>query len=332
MNQRLVEVFKGLLATTPYVGPGFSEILRGLDKRDLIALIETLRCEIEGQTSELKTQLELNNAQLSKLLESIEAWRAQSPGEGERMTVVIPTGGLGISMAPLTYVMPKCLVTVGDRPLLQRIIDSFLDRNSRQPLRIIKKVIVLTQSFHSAIAESVRQAGYGTFVECRQIKKAVPAALLELRDELAQGPFLVHYCDILIPQIDWIEVYDCYKRYRNKPAVIGMLICSRHYPLGIGVIIEQSRIPHLVHSFQEKPDHLTGGLANLGVAVFHPEVFGYLRDEHQGIFEDTMEAVLAAHQRVGSFEVGEWEHIHELKDLIKAQRDRGQLPEANVTD
>ena len=50
--------------------------------------------------------------------------RAPVSGEGPDMRAVILAGGLGTRLRPYTTVIPKPLVPIGDRPVLEHIIRS----------------------------------------------------------------------------------------------------------------------------------------------------------------------------------------------------------------
>jgi len=315
MLQRLIVASPGGL---PYLGPAYTQIRADADAADIKYLLGALKAMNAEQTRELATLMHATEDQIKSLMVKIEG--APIPPAQTRMVAVIPTGGRGGAMFPITSVMPKCLVYIDDRPMLQIILNTFL------PFKhVIKKVIVVTRSFTRAIRESIRQGGYGDFVDCREIDKQVPGALLDLQGELQDGPFLLHYSDILIPGIDWAHVKRRYDESRELKGTAAMLLCSSYYRIGIGVITEN--VPELLGSFDEKPVHMrSNALANLGVGVFAPLTLGYLRNDDEGIFEKSLSRLLGNNQKVALYRVAEWEHVHELRDLYDVQKKHGAIP------
>lgn len=54
------------------------------------------------------------------------------------MKAVVLAGGLGTRLRPLTYVMPKAMLPVGDRPIIEHIIN-YLKRSS-----VVDEIIIAT--------------------------------------------------------------------------------------------------------------------------------------------------------------------------------------------
>lgn len=232
----------------------------------------------------------------------------------QKFTVVIPAGGEGGSLFPLNKVMPKCLVTIGRKSMIQHIIDSFLPYKN-----LFSEIIVITDKYSDAIKENIRQGGYGDFVKCREISAAVPKALLKIESKLT-NPFVLHYNDIIIEKINWHDVYDHYISKRKQIRQIGMLLCSKYYPINIGVIKEGD--VNMLKSFEEKPEHLVGEyLANLGVGVFERELLNYIKDKDKGIFENTIYRVIKANRPILLYRVGKWYHIQDLQSLFYIQNE-----------
>ena len=295
----------------PYAGNIYAQFLASEATEDLKALLN----ELKTLSQEERKSLDTTNSELTKIQEAINQL-ISSKGTKEKLTVVLPAGGEGGSLFPVTQVMPKCLVIVGNKSMIQHIIDPFYHHPD-----LFDKVIVMTGKYSKAIEENIKQGNYGDFVECKNISgKTLPDALLKLKDHLPKKPFLIHYNDVLIEDCDWNHIHNRYFEYQERCKHIGMLLCSRYYPFPLGIgVIKEGKTDRLL-SFTEKPKQLVGdNLANLAVAIFEPEFFNYMEADHRGLFEDTIGSVIAAKRTISLYRIEKWHHVQDLKALYHLQ-------------
>jgi len=310
----LKKVVASLPAGVPYAGPIYAQYLSQLSSEEQRALFNELTKLSEDQYDALSEQLrgiwQINRAQIELTTKLLEELIAQKP-EILKLVAVIPTGGRASSMYPLSLGTPKTLLIINTKPMLHHILDS-LEKNKD----IFSRVIVLTSEFSATVEAAVEP--YRPHVECKKIERNVPAALLEMRDEL-QAPFLLHYNDVLTDNIDWNDVYKHYIDLKRKHSIIGMLLCSMYYPLRIGVITEGP--PRLVQNFEEKPDHLIGMYANTGTSVLDPAFLRHVRRRDRGIYEDSMKRALEqGEEKFGLYQIDKWWHVHSVNDYYDMQK------------
>ncbi|MBU1701425.1 MAG: hypothetical protein KJ970_13800 [Candidatus Eisenbacteria bacterium] len=298
-------------AAIPVVGTVYAQVMADIGTDQLKGLLS----EIKGLTNDRKATLNATNAELMSIQDALRQL-VSDQSRKDKIPVIIPVGGEGGSLFPVTQVMPKCLVTIGCRSMLQHIIDPFYRHAD-----LFERVTVLTGKYSDAIEENVKQGGYGDFVECKRLGGAtLPAVMLNLRNSLPDKPFVIHYNDVLIENCDWPRIYNRYFEYKKREKHIGMLLCSRFYPhpLGIGVIREGRA--NILETFTEKPEQLVNGsLANVGIAMFEPELFEYIEASHRGLFEDTIAHVIKAKRPLTLYRVDNWHHIQDLKALYQIQ-------------
>ncbi len=313
----LNRLFASLPAAVPYAGNVYTTFRSDLDNAEVKQILEEIRKLDAEQREDLSQLMKVTKKAFDTLTKQLK--KVTSQPQKEKLVAVVPVGGSAGSMFPISAVMPKCLIYVGKRTMLQHILNSFVPFPD-----VFKKVIVVTRQFNETIRENVRQGGYGEFVECKQIEKNVPGALLELKSELEQGPFLLHYNDILISKIDWSEVNERYMSTQKRKKISGMLLCSSFYPAGIGIISEKDG--DMLDSFEEKPIHMqASGLANLGVCIFSPEILTLLHHKDEGFFEDSFKRILSNGERMAIFRVGEWHHVHALHHIFDIQKLKGAI-------
>ena len=301
--------FSSLPSSIPHIGSIYASAKNDLSHDKILDSLDSVKNLSEQGNSKLD---DINNgiSTLDKKLNKTLSMKEKK----QKFTVVIPAGGEGGSLFPLNKVMPKCLVTIGRKSMIQHIIDSFLPYKD-----LFNEIIVITDKYSDAIEENIRQGRYGDFVKCQKISTTVPKALLKIESKL-KNPFVLHYNDIIIENINWHEVYDHYISKKEQIRQIGMLLCSKYYPINIGVIKEGKM--NMLESFEEKPKHLVGEyLANLGVGVFERELLNYIKNKDKGIFEDTIYRVIKAKRPILLHRVDKWYHIQDLQSLFYIQNE-----------
>ena len=313
-----ISFLKSLPAGIPYVGPVFSQFVSEKGSEEVKVLLEDIKSSNEIQIKELTEKYQIDHDKFYSAVLALGKFLDET-NKTEKIDVLIPTGGKGESMFPITSMIPKCLIPIREKPLLLHIIDSFMEYRS-----LFNKIHVITCENSLAIEYTLNQDRYAGFVECQRIDKNVPGALLEINYKIANKPFLVHYNDILIDKINWGDVLDTYFWLKKQKAIIGMVLCSRYYPLGIGVVREGQN--NLIKSFEEKPDRLIDFFANIGVAIFEPDFLQYIKSDDEGIFENSVKRVVEDRKNIGMYKVeNKWYHVHDLKDYRFVQSEYGNF-------
>ena len=313
MSEPIYEVVKELLkhiaASTPGIGPSLGSYFTSKGFDELKKLIES--------ATKSQNEIRESHALIEKLLERIEKDEALKK-EDPQITVIIPCGGKGGSLFPMTEVMPKCLVIINEKTILQHIIDSFLRHK-----HIFNQVIITAgNKYFDAIQNNVKQGGYGDFVKCQMVedKTSVPENLLGIKDQILGNKFLLHYNDILIPDPDWDEFIELHNRKEKRLKQVGTLMCSCNYPLKVGLISGNNKRPNMIAEFIEKPEKESlGKMVNIAVALFDKGVINeYCKPDHTSFFKETISEILK-HETVCYYQTGEWFHVQDWNSLFDIQ-------------
>lgn len=231
------------------------------------------------------------------------------------LVAVIPAGGLGGQMYPVTSGMPKALLPVGTKPLLINILEQ-LDKSG-----VFKKCIIACNEWHPMIKEFVGVFSGEMKMQCECMKTAdvPPACLRQLRTQgKLSDPFLLHYCDILIEDMDWTWALKNYEYWRQRKSTIGMLMVSRCFSYSVGIVSVSPKW-NLVEAFEQKPHNLVNGYANCAVAFLSTEfVEKHVGNGDPDIFDAAMSKALGT-SKLASFEIGEWQHFQQIRDWLRAQ-------------
>ena len=156
--------------------------------------------------------------------------------------VVIMAGGLGTRLRPLTDTLPKPMLKVGSKPILQIILERFKQQGFRN--------IFLCVNYKSHVIEEYFGDGskYGLNITYKKKKKRMgTAGALSLIPNLYED-FIVMNGDILT-DINFSEMLNFHKQQKSD-ATMGIREYNIQIPYGV-VHTEHSRII----SIQEKPLH-----------------------------------------------------------------------------
>lgn len=180
------------------------------------------------------------------------------------MKAVILAGGLGTRLQPYTFFMPKPMLPLGDKPLLEHII-SWLKNNG-------VKDIVICISYLGKTIENYFGDGskFGVNVEYARAEKPLgTAGQLKSAEKLLNDTFLCIYGDSIYE----FDLRKLVKMHKEKKALVTMTLMKYNVRLKYGFIeINGSK---KVKAWKEKPE--VSGLINIGCYAMEPEFLQYIK-------------------------------------------------------
>lgn len=220
------------------------------------------------------------------------------------LPVVIMAGGLGTRLKPLTNVLPKALVPVGDDTIIEEILKRFYNQGSNKFYISVNHKSELIEYYLNS-----RDLPY-SLEFFKEDKPMGTAGSLSLLKGKINDTFFVSNCDIVIDQ-DYSQILEYHRQNNNKITVVAAL---KHYHIPYGTI-ESADNGQLVDLI-EKPD-LTFKI-NSGMYVLEPEILQMLNGDFVHITA-VIEQVLAKGEKVGVFPVSEksWKDIGEWDEYLK---------------
>ncbi len=220
---------------------------------------------------------------------------------------VIMAGGRGARLRPLTNVIPKPLVPMGEKPIIEIIMDSFHQSGVNE--------------FHVSVnykAEMIRQyfSELTKPYSIRYVTEPKPlgtAGSLSLLAEHIETPFFVSNCDILIDQ----EYQDVYYYHRDNRCDLTVVAAIRSYPIPYGTV--ETGADGMLTTLKEKPT--LSVLANTGVYLLEPHLLREIPPDTFLHITDLIERVNSRGGRVGVFPISEraWLDIGEWAEYQKSQ-------------
>ena len=187
---------------------------------------------------------------------------------GGRLTkAVILCGGKGLSLRPYTYELPKAMIPVKGRPLLEHTIEGLREQGIRD--------IVLTIDYLGEKIEQHFGDGSKLGVKIQYIRLGKPvgtaASLRATKDVVGTQPFLLLYGDVLTK----VLYQDLIDFHSEQKKLLTMALTSVADPSAMGAV---SLRGSKVVAFTEKPksNATVSRLVSAGIFVISPEIFAKL--------------------------------------------------------
>jgi len=226
------------------------------------------------------------------------------------MKAVVLAGGLGTRLHPLTVNIPKPMVPVVNRPLMEYVIELLAKHGFKdvtvllyhQP-HIIKNHFGDGKAFGVKINYMEAAINYGT-------AGAVRYAAQDFKE-----PFLVISAD-LITDFDLKKIREFHE---NKKAAFTVVLTRVANPLPYGIVIT-NRDGHIKH-FLEKPSwsEVFSDTINAGIYVIDPKILDHIPEEREFDFsQDLFPILLEKKERMyGIVSEGLWKDIGNLEEYGK---------------
>lgn len=228
------------------------------------------------------------------------------------MKAVILAGGKGTRLYPYTVTLPKPLVPIGDKPILEIILGQL------KRFGIDEVILAIGHMAEVIVAIFKNKSDFGVnmkfSVEDKPLGTAGPLKLLE--DEL-KDTFLVMNGDVLT-DMNLKKLIDFHKK---EKAIATIALARRKVKIDFGVV--EIDLKGLIKKYLEKPEMKY--LVSMGIYVFEPKVLEYIPDSKFD-FPDLVMKLLNSGERVrGYIHDGYWLDIGRPEDYEKACRDYGKL-------
>lgn len=221
------------------------------------------------------------------------------------LPVVIMAGGKGTRLKPITNVIPKPLVPIGDKTILETIMDQFEEIGCTKFYMSVNYKADMMKYYLS-------QLDHKYDIEFFQEEKPLGTigSVSLLKDKI-NTPFFVSNCDSINEQ-DYRDVYDYHLENHNDLTIVTMV---KSFKIPYGVI--ETGEDGLMVSLSEKPE-LTYQV-NTGVYILNPTCINEIPENEFFHITHLMEKIKACGGRVGCFPVSEhaWKDMGEWPEYLK---------------
>jgi len=226
--------------------------------------------------------------------------------------VILMAGGLGKRLQPLTESCPKPLLKVGNKPVLETVLESFIEQGFRHfYIAVNYKAEMIIQHFGD---------GSQWNVEIRYLherQQLGTAGALSLLPSQPDHPLLLMNGDILT-KINFGQLLDFHQK-NLTPATICIKEQYNQIPYGV-VTIKQNRLQQI----DEKP--LQHFFINAGLYVFNPEILNLIPSDTYLDIPELIHRLMQNRQEIAVFPIREyWIDIGHIDDYEKANNEFAEV-------
>lgn len=236
-----------------------------------------------------------------------DCFNSSEPDTREKidLPVVIMAGGKGTRLQPITNVIPKPLVPVGNKTILEVILDQFERIGCHKFYMSINYKADMMKYY---LGQLDHKYDIEFFMEDKPLGTIGSVALLKGR---IKTPFFVSNCDSINEQ-DYRDVWDYHVSNHNDMTIVTMV---KSFKIPYGVI--ETGEDGLMTALKEKPEQTYQ--VNTGVYILNPELINDIPEGEFFHITHLMEKVQKRGGRVGCFPVSEhsWKDMGEWPEYLK---------------
>lgn len=221
------------------------------------------------------------------------------------LPVVIMAGGKGTRLKPITNVIPKPLVPIGNKTILEVIMEQFEGIGCH---KFYMSVNYKADMMKFYLSQLDHKYDIEFFMEESPLGTIGSVSLLKGK---INSPFFVSNCDSINEQ-DYRDVYDYHISNKNDMTIVTMV---KSFKIPYGVI--ETGEDGLMINLKEKPEHTY--MVNTGVYILNPNLIDEIPEGKFFHITHLMEKVRARGGRVGCFPVSEnsWHDMGEWPEYLK---------------
>jgi dTDP-glucose pyrophosphorylase len=219
--------------------------------------------------------------------------------------VVLMAGGLGSRLHPLTSNCPKPMLKVGNKPLLETILESFIENGFRHFYISVNHLAdVIIDYFGDG-------SKWGVEIQFLHEKERLgTAGALSLLPNKPSKPFLIMNGDVLT-KVNFGQLLDF---HNSSEAAATMCVRDFNYQVPYGVV----RIDkHRITGIEEKP--LQRFFVNAGIYVLNPQTLDLIQENTYLDMPTLFDRLIGLKKETVCFPVREyWLDIGQMSDYDKA--------------
>lgn len=220
------------------------------------------------------------------------------------MKAIVLAGGLGTRLRPLTFSIPKPLIPVGERPILEALIENL----QRHEVKDIYLAVGYRAELIQLYFQDGQQLGVNIHYSHEKERLGTAGPIRVIRDTFGlTEPVLVMNADV-ITQLDFRDFYASHRR-TAAAITVGTRIHEHVVPYGV-VEVEEGQIQSVV----ERPK-LSFSIS-CGIYVVGPEVIDLIPENRYFDMPDLIQAAIDNGYTTRAHEIREpWVAIESLGDL-----------------
>jgi dTDP-glucose pyrophosphorylase len=222
--------------------------------------------------------------------------------------VVLMAGGLGSRLRPLTDQCPKPMLMIGDRPILETILENFIDQGF---YKFYISVNYMAERIKSYFGNGSRWGVEIRYLE--ENKRLGTAGALTLMPTCPNEPFFVMNGDILA-RVNFLAMLDFHNLHRSM-ATMGVRQFTHTIPYGV-VRLDGHSLVDIVEKPQDKV------FVSSGIYLLSPEVVQKIPEDVFFDMPTLFQELVNEGWQISGFPIHEyWIDIGRIEDLEQARVD-----------
>ena len=208
------------------------------------------------------------------------------------MKALLLAAGEGTRLRPLTEYLPKCLVPINGKPLLEYWLKnlSFVG---------VDEFLINTSYLHTQVEEFVQNSTYKDKITLLYEPKLLNTGgtLLANKDFFYDEPFLLVHAD----NLSFCDFQSFIDVHMNRPqnCDITMMLFHTDTPSSCGIVeLDENGV---VQKFYEKVKNPPSNLANGAVYICEPSIFQFLESLDKENIDFSVDVIPAYMGRINSF-------------------------------
>ncbi|MEM4756039.1 MAG: sugar phosphate nucleotidyltransferase, partial [Candidatus Woesearchaeota archaeon] len=209
---------------------------------------------------------------------------------------VILAGGKGSRLYPITQEIPKPMLPVKGKPIIEHLIDFFKANGIKD--------IILSVGFKKEVIKDYFGSGAKLGISITYIEEDEPlgtAGPLVKAKHLLTETFVVSNGD----ELKDFDLADMYLMHKQTNALATIALTQVENPEEYGAVLLQGN--KIVAFLEKSKKNIDTNLINSGLYLFEPEIFSYLTAKGKLMFETDVFPVLAKQEKLYGYPfVGQW--------------------------
>lgn len=192
--------------------------------------------------------------------------------------VLILAGGTGVNFRPLTYEMPKAMIPLGGRPLLEHTLDRL--RNAGLT-NVTISLGHLGNQIREYFGDGKRFGLTISYIEQEKVR-GTAKPLFQAKSLFNQAAFLLLYADV-VSDIDYTKFIEFHRSQKNVLATMALASEDNVKDWGVARLNGST-----ITAFEEKPKRpeTKSHLVNAGMYVLDPKIFEYITKDDDRLEHD----------------------------------------------
>lgn len=224
--------------------------------------------------------------------------------------VVIMAGGQGTRLDPLTVILPKALIPIGDKAMIELIMDKYHEYGMSDFMISVNHKAKMIKAYFEE-----RKDGYNiNYID--EDKPLGTAGALRYLENRAEKPFFVSNCDIIIND-NYADIHE----FHISGGFELTLVASLHYqtiPYGVCEIDNRGALKRII----EKPE--SNFLVNTGMYILNPDILGLIPENTFYNMTDLIADLQNQDRKIGVYpvsekswiDVGQWEQYRNAVNVL----------------